>query len=79
VDWEGLAKEEPKQHVLGPKDFIADDDEAERHAFELAHRLWEVEAKAARQWAALEARTIVTLVRDYEQWRAEGAARRVKK
>jgi hypothetical protein len=38
-----------------------------------------VEAEAARQWAALEARTDVALVCEYEQWRAEGATRRVKK
>jgi hypothetical protein len=55
-----------------PEDFIANDDEAEQRAFELTRRLSEVEAKAARQWAALEARTDVALVREYEQWQAAG-------
>jgi hypothetical protein len=44
VDWEGPKKEKEAeanaaQRVLGPKDFIAIDDEAERRAFELAHHL----------------------------------------
>jgi hypothetical protein len=45
------------------------------------HRLSEVEAEAARQWAVLKARTDtdVALVREYEQWWAKGATRRVKK
>jgi hypothetical protein len=41
-------------------------------------RLSELEAKAARQPAALDARTDVTLVREYEQWQAEQATRRIK-
>jgi hypothetical protein len=80
VDWEGLeAEPAPEQRVLGSKDFIIDDDEAERRAFKLARRLSQVEAEEARQRAALEARTDVALVREYEQWQAEGATRRIKK
>jgi hypothetical protein len=86
VDWEGLEAEleaetepAPKQRVLGPEDFIIDDDEAERRAFELVHRLSRVKAEAARQRAALEARTNIALVREYEQWQAKGATRRIKK
>jgi hypothetical protein len=67
------------QWVLGLEDFIVDSDKAERRAFELACRLSRVEAKAARQWAALEACTDVALVCEYEQWRPEGATLRVKK
>jgi hypothetical protein len=50
-----------------------------RGTFELAHRLLEVEAEAARQRAALEVLTDVALVREYEQWLAEAATRRIKK
>jgi RecB family endonuclease NucS len=50
---EGEAK--AAQWIIGPVDFVADDDEAERHAFELARRLSEVEAEAAQ-------------LREYEQW-----------
>jgi hypothetical protein len=38
-----------------------------------------VEAEAARQRASLEVRTNVALIREYEEWRAEAATRRVKK
>jgi hypothetical protein len=70
---------EPAQRVLGLDDFITDDEEAKQHAFELARHLSEVEAEAARQWAALEARTDVTLIREYERWWAEAASHRIKK
>jgi hypothetical protein len=82
-DWEvpeeEVAEADPAQRVLGPEDFIAEDDEAERRAFELACRLSEVEAEAARQRAALDARNDVALVREYEQSHAEHATRRIKK
>jgi hypothetical protein len=65
---EEVKEAEAAQWVLGPEDFIADDDEAEWRAFELVRRLSEVEAEAARQRAALEACVDIALVREYEQW-----------
>jgi hypothetical protein len=38
-----------------------------------------VEAEAARQWATLEARAGVALVRVYKQWQAKAATRLIKK
>jgi hypothetical protein len=66
------------QRVLGLEDFIAEDDEAERRAFELVCRLSELEAEAARQPAVLDARTDITLLYEYEQWQAKQATRRIK-
>jgi hypothetical protein len=73
------AEAEATQRVLGQEDFIVDDEETERRAFKLARRLSEVEAEAARQRAALEARVDITLVRKYELWKAEAAIRHIKK
>jgi hypothetical protein len=66
------------QRVLGLEDFIANNDEAEL-VFKLARRLVELEAGAARQRAALDARTDSALVREYKKWLAEKATRRIKK
>jgi hypothetical protein len=73
-----VAEADATQWVLGPEDCIAEDDEAERRAFELACRLSELEAEAARQRATLDARSDVALVREYEQWQAEQATCRIK-
>jgi hypothetical protein len=64
---------------LGLEDFIANDDEAKRHTFDLTCCLWEVEAGAAWQQAALDARTDIALVCEYKQWLAEKATCRIKK
>jgi hypothetical protein len=52
------------QRVIGPEDFVADDDEVERRVFKLARRLSGVE----RQGAALEARVDIAIIHEYEQW-----------
>jgi hypothetical protein len=84
VDWEALEAELEAetesalaQRGLGPEDFIVNSDEAERR--ELACRLSVVDAGAAQQRAALEARTDIALVCEYEPWQAEAATCRVKK
>jgi hypothetical protein len=48
LEEEREAEAESAQGVLSPEDFIAANEEAERRAIELACRLSEVEAKAAR-------------------------------
>jgi hypothetical protein len=44
---------EVAQRVIELEDFVAAADKAKRHAFELARRLLEVEAKVERQRASL--------------------------
>jgi hypothetical protein len=76
---EEVKEGEAVQQVIAPEDFVANNDEAERRAFELVRRLSEVEAEALWQRGAMEARVDVAVVHEYEQWQAKAATRRIKK
>jgi hypothetical protein len=67
-----------EQRVLGPKNFITDD-EAERRAFEIAKRLLEEEAKAKQRRDKLEACLKISVIREYEQWLTETDTHHMKR
>jgi hypothetical protein len=61
---------------LGQKNFITDD-EADHHAFEIAKRLLEEEAKAEQRCDKLEA--CLDIIHEYEQWLTETDTHHVKR